>query len=143
MKLTIFLVFIAVVGLVFAALTQMSTELNDKYPSTHQINVSKFDNEYNYINDLNESVGAIQERFNVITDEDKGFFTRLGAGIVAIPYAVILFPKAVLQGSSALGSMITNFGQIVFWTTVTIYMITFIAIIWVIGMLIKFFQKEN
>lgn len=141
MKLTGFLVFLVMVGFVFLAISLASSDLNSQFP-TNPINTSAYSGRYDATSSLNSSISAIQERFNVITDEDRGFFTRLGAGIVAIPYAVILFPKAVLTGLGALGDMITDFSLVIGIPPAAAYMLIFIATLFIIGLLIKFFQKD-
>ena len=117
-------------------------ELNDEY-SNNPLNNSRFEGKYNYANTLNSSVSAIQEKFDIIADDDAGWFARLGAGIVAIPYAVMLIPKAILTGLGSANSMLVEVGEIVGVPREVIYIVTFLLVIFIIGMLIKFFQKNE
>lgn len=142
MKITTVMTFIVLVGIIMLGFKSLSSDLNTSY-NDNQINTSKWDTKYNKIEDVNGSVGKLVDKFQKITDEDAGFFTKIGSGIVAIPYAVILFPLIALEGAATLVTIMTtaaaDFGvppQIVvgFIVLITIF---------IVAKLLEYFQKTQ
>ncbi len=141
MKLSVFISYILIVGMVFFTFALMVKDTNQAYDTN--INSSQWDEEYDFVNDLNSTVSPLEQKFKVIQDEDAGFFTKLTAGITALPYAVIIFPQ-VIFGSLEIGGTIT----MGFLTALAIpaYLITAIILgilIWALFKLLEFFQRSQ
>lgn len=140
MKASSLLIFLVIIGLVAFAFVSFGNELNSQY-ADNQINTSQIDGTLDYTGEINSSLNPLVDKFDKIADEDAGFFTKLGAGIVAIPYAIVLFPALIFKGVIYLNSVITLIGTALNIPAVIIYGIIVIALIWIISKLLEFFQK--
>lgn len=140
MKISTFVSFMVVIAAVFFIFNQAVFEANTQYP-TANINASAWNESYDYTNELNNTMTPLKQKFEVIQDENEGFFTKLAAGITAIPYAVILVPQAVFESMVIGGKILTGFlsalglpGQIVIYGILLLVM-------WGIFKLLEFFQR--
>ena len=103
MKLSGYITIILMVGLCFAMVGSVVTDFETEYP---EIDVnSSWETKYNYADEINQSLSGLKEQFDIISDEDEGWFAKLTAGISAIPKAIIFVPS-VLFGTIAYGLII-------------------------------------
>lgn len=138
MKLSTFVLFLVIVAGVFYIFAQMVNESNSLYDVN--IDSSAWNNSYDYTNSLNDSVYQIQHNFEII-ESDAAWYTKIAAGVVGIPFAVIKMPFAMLGALTSGGKIIS-----LFMTTLGIYaqliIFTIIAlIIWGIFKLVEIFQR--
>ena len=118
-----------------------SNSLNENY-SDNQINTTNFTGKYNQIEKINNTVDDMYQNFQKLGAEDTSWFSKIGAGIVAIPYAVVNFPIMIVTAVSAiLSMMVISLGGFV-PATILIGMITFI-IIEVVRRFLEFFQRSR
>ncbi|MHA1873342.1 MAG: hypothetical protein ACTSVB_04440 [Candidatus Heimdallarchaeaceae archaeon] len=94
-KLATFVMIILVVGLTFAIIGNIVNDFKTYYPET-EVNTSWVE-AYDYSSEINESVGGLKEDFATLTDTEKGWFSRIGAGITAIPNVIIFVPKTMFE----------------------------------------------
>ena len=117
-----------------------SGELNQIY-SDNPIDTSNFSG-YDKIETIRNSTDDIYENFQTLGAEDKSWFQKIGAGIVAIPYAVIKMPIMVVVAIGALTEFITNgLGGFVPYPII-LASITFL-IIYAVREFLQFFQRSR
>lgn len=134
------LMIIAVAGIIaFAAMGVQ--EMNSQYPDSN-MSSSEWDSKYDYSSQLNETMGKLKDKLDYISNNpEAGFFSKLGAGIYAIPYAVIHTPIIIFQ-SLAYGTSITvNALTGLSIPTSIITLILTGMLIWVIFKLVEMFNR--
>jgi len=106
MRVTEILLVVVVIG-VFAYLTiSGSQQINEIYID-NPIDTSNFSG-YDKIEDISEDANDIYKNFQTLGAEDTSWFQKIGAGIVAIPYAVIKMPIMVVTAITALTTFIDD-----------------------------------
>ena len=106
MRVTELLLIVVIIG-VFAYLTVSGgQQLNNVYPE-NQIDTTNFSG-YEQIETIGDDADDIYQNFKTLGAEDKSWFQKIGAGIVAIPYAVIKMPIMVVSAISVLTSFIND-----------------------------------
>jgi len=142
MKLSTFVQFILLVGAVFFIFALIIGDVNDNYPEA-DINTSAWEDQYDYVSDLNSTIFPLEEKFRVIQDENKGFFTKLAAGISAIPYAVIIFPQVIFGSLEIGGEITTSFLYVLAIPSYIISIVIISILMWALFKLLEFFQRSN
>jgi len=140
MRVTELLLIVVVIG-VFAYLTVSgSQQLNSIYPE-NQIDTSNFSG-YDQIETIGEDADDIYQNFKTLGAEDKAWYQKIGAGIVAIPYAVIKMPIMTVSAIGVLTSFIDDGlgGKVPY--TVILGGIT-ILIILAVREFLSFFQRSR
>lgn len=100
-------IFVILMIAVFMGLVIMgANEMNKIYPD-NPIDTANLTG-YDYSGKVMVQVNATYENFRTLGDDEKSWFQKIGAGIVAIPYAVITFPIMVAEAIYALSKMISN-----------------------------------
>ena len=140
MRVTELLLIVVVIG-VFAYLTVSgSQQMNSIYPD-NPIDTSNFSG-YDQIETIGEDADEIYKNFRTLGAEDTSWFQKIGAGIVAIPYAVIKMPIMVASAIGVLTSFIdTGLGGKVPYTII-LAGIT-ILIIYAVREFLQFFQRSR
>ncbi|GAF88084.1 unnamed protein product [marine sediment metagenome] len=82
------------VGLGFALVGTVIEDFETQYPN---VSVSENFSKYDYSKEINESMGGLKKEFDIIGDEDIGWFSKIAAGITAIPKAIIAVPVTIFQ----------------------------------------------
>lgn len=77
---------VLLVSLVFSILGNITGDMEDYYDVEVNHTLGE---DYDYAGRINKSVYGIKNNFDTISDEDAGWFSKIGAGITAIPEAVI------------------------------------------------------
>lgn len=143
MKLTAMFEFVLIIGAVIFAIVAFNTDLNNNYNDGEYINSSEYSSKYEYSSGINRSISKIQTQIDKITDTDTGFFSKIGAGIIAIPYFVILFPKIAIEGianvTGVITSMGTDFGLAPYLIGVGIILVS----IFLVRKIVEFFQGRE
>jgi hypothetical protein len=142
MKISVFVSYILVVGAIFFTFALIVTDVNNSYPEA-DINKSEWEDEYDYVSDLNSTISPLEEKFKVIQDENAGFFTKIGAGITAIPYAIIIFPQIVFGSLEIGGKMTTGFLAVLAIPGYLVIVVIISTLIWALFKLVEFFQKQS
>jgi len=141
MKLsTVMMFFLLIAGVIFI-FSQAINEANTQYPEAN-INASAWKgSKYDFSGSIDNNLEPLKKRFETITDPDVGFFTKIGAGIIAIPYAVVLFPGLMLSVIGIGGNISTSLLSDIGVPGQLILIITIGILIWGIMELVKFFQR--
>lgn len=141
MRLTEYLSMVVFIGIFVFISIQGATELNEKYID-NPIDTANFTGDYDKIDKINERANTTYNNFQKLGNEDASWFQKIGAGIVAIPYAVINLPLMVTDAVTALMGMATlSLGGLVpqiFLTAI----VTFLLIL-VVRELLQFFQRSR
>lgn len=140
MNTTSILMFIVFVGMVFFAVGGISNDLNSHYSNGTEINTSFWDNKYNYTERINSSIQPLITDFQNIQDEEKGWFTRLVSGSIAIPHAIISFATLSFFSVTTMNDIIIDVGSFLHLPIYIIYSIIVILVVFMISKLISFFR---
>jgi len=111
MKLSSLILFVIFVAAIFFIFALMVREANLQYPDA-DINSSEWDDKYDYIENINSSIAPIRTAILTIENTEVGWFTKIGAGLAAIPFALVVVPKAAINAVAYGGSIINDFFQV-------------------------------
>lgn len=89
MRATEYLFLVVVIGIFAIIVTMGATEFNQIYTSK-QIDTSNME-QYKDFSKVSDIANSTFQNFQKLSDDSK-WYQKIGAGIVAIPYAVISFP---------------------------------------------------
>ncbi len=141
MKLSGFVLIILMVGLTFAVVGTIIDDFEVQYPDV-DINQT-WEDKYDYTEEINESVYGLKTRFDIIGNEEAGWFSQLTAGIAAIPLAIIFVPVVVFKTMSyaviILSSISAEVGIPPF---VTVFAIVAIIVVLIFG-LVSFWHRSR
>lgn len=140
MKISAFVIFILIVAGVVFTYAELVREANEQY-DTNYINSSQWSEEYDYIDEINETVSPLETKLKIITDEDQGWFSRLTSGITAVPYVILIVPQAVFETLGFAASIIVGFFSVWGLPQKIITLALVILAVWGIFKLIEFFNK--
>jgi len=140
MRATEILLVVVVIG-VFAYLTISGSQQFDAIYPDNPINTTEFSG-YNQVEDIRSDADDIYKNFQTLGAEDTSWFQKIGAGIVAIPYAVIKMPLMVVTAVGALTAFITDGlgGKVPY--PIILASIT-ILIIYAVREFLQFFQRSR
>lgn len=99
MRATEYLFLVVILGLVAVAMMATIVDLNTIYPD-NQIDENQL-NSYNDFRGIMITANNTLDNFQKLGDDSK-WYQKIGAGIVAIPYAVISFPIMIVQAINVL-----------------------------------------
>jgi len=141
MRATEYLFLVVMIGvfawLVIAGIGEINIAFTD-----NQINASEFEGDYNKIETIQTRANNTLENFKTLGDTEKSWFQKIGAGIVAIPYAVISFPIMIIEAVVILqGMAVSTFGGIL-PAVVLLALLTFL-IVEIVKRFLEFFQRSR
>jgi hypothetical protein len=106
MKGSDFLIFVVVIGIVAGLVSLGITEFNNM-PVGEDITPNNY-TDYQQVEGINNRVNSTMESFRTLGDDEASWFSKVSAGIVAIPKVVIGFPILILYGVGLLFTMVTT-----------------------------------
>ena len=110
MKVSSFVFMLLTIGLIF---TIVGLIINDN-ETEYGVDIdSSWEDEWDYSTEINSSVHSLKDKFDTISDEEEGWFTRISAGIVAIPEAVIFVPRVILQTLGNSLNFVAGAGEVI------------------------------
>lgn len=130
---------ILVVGGILFIMQSMITDGSNAYDVP--VNTSAWQSQYDYVNQTNETIAPLTEAFNKIGDENNGWFTKLTAGISAIPKAIILIPQLLFDSFASTGSIMTGFATSLNLPQQLIILIGVMLLVWGIIKLVEMYQR--
>ena len=139
MKISTFITILLFVGVVFFVITLMVTEAEDKYGT--DINTTSWEGKYDYAESINESVDPLIGSIDDITNEDKGWLEKVGAGFTGIISAVTLLPALVWNSFAMGGGLITGVFSSIGLPAYLIGVFIIALIVWGVFKLVEFFQR--
>lgn len=139
MKISTFISILLIVGVVIFIFGMMVQEGEEKYDT--DINKSAWQGKYDYTEQINKSITPIMTSFENIQDEDVGWFTKLTAGISAIPKAIMLVPSLLFSsfslGTNLMTGIFTSIKLPAYLISVAIVML----VVWGLFKLIEVFNR--
>jgi hypothetical protein len=152
MKISTAVTFLIIISAVFAIFGLMVHEANQQYTGTDgytAINSSAWGNQadsgntgpYDFVDKINGTLGPLESKWKQIQDPEQGFFSKITAGLTAIPYAIMLLPDVLFSSISMAGAVITGFMTVL---NIPVWFITaglVLVLIWAIFKLLEFFQR--
>lgn len=155
MKISSMIIFLIIVSAVFAIFGMMVHEANQQYSTTIPdyvpIDTSNWSDsgatgvagggKYDFVTEINGTVGPLQEKWKLIKDPDQGFFSKIAAGLTAIPYAIMLVPDVLFSSIGMAGRVITSFLSVLSIPGWFIVAGCVMLLIWAVFKLLEFFQR--
>jgi hypothetical protein len=141
MRGTEYLFLVVIIGVFTWITIQGALELNEKFPE-NPINTSGFSDNYEDIERIQNISNQTLENFLVLGKEDTAWYQKLGAGIVAIPYAVIAFPRMLAIAVTSLSTMVTTSLGGILPSVILLAIITFLMV-YIVRELLSFFQRSR
>lgn len=140
MKISTYISLLLIIGALVFVFALMTNEAADRYPNAN-INDSAWADQYDYAQEINESVSPLQSIFQDITDDNKGWFSRIASGIIAIPMAVIALVDILIEslgfGGNLLTGTLTSIGLPLALITITLLLV----FVWAMFKLIELYQR--
>ena len=142
MKISNFVMLLLIIAGVFFVYAEIMREANQEFEENY-LNSSEWEDKYDYIDEVNATFSPIEQKLKVIQDEDSGWFSKLTAGITAIPYALLVVPQAFF-GSMLFGSkiLVGFFGAMNIPQKIVVLGLVML-LIWGIFKLINFYNKTE
>lgn len=140
MRASEYLILVVFIGIFAFLVISGGNEMNDIY-TDNQINTSSM-GKYQSFDNINKQVNSSIENFKTLGDEDASWFQKLGAGIVAIPKAVIQFPIMVIVATTTLVSYMGDALGGILPATIVLALGT-LLMIEVVRRFMEFFQKSR
>ena len=108
MKLSMLITGILMIGLVFAMIASVVNDFETQY---QDVSIGSNFTKYDYSSSINDRVQDLKEQFDIIGDEDQGWFSKIAAGITAIPKAIIFIPAVMFQSLVYGVNILTGIGS--------------------------------
>lgn len=142
MKISAFVFALLIISGIFFMFAEMVREQNENFPD-NPVNSTEWEEKYDFIDDVNDTFNPIEQALKTIQDEDAGWFSKLTAGITAIPFAILIVPQAVFGSMVFGGNIIVGFFGV--WgiapKIVTLGLV--LLLVWGIFKLVEFFNKTE
>lgn len=139
MKLSGYVTIVLMIGLIFVSVNLIMSDLGNHYGIETELSSEG----YVYGTEVSTSMLLLQNSLETLGDEDKGWFAKLGAGITAIPYAVIASVSEVFKSQSYLSTVITNVGSALNISPDVINILTVLLLISVVFAVIAFLHRAR
>lgn len=155
MKISSMIGFLVVISALFAIYGLMVHEANDTYSATIP-NYVPLDStnwsdsgssgvagggKFDFVEKINGTIMPLQDKWKLIKDPDQGFFSKLVAGITAVPYAIMLVPDVLFASISMAGDVITTFLSVLnipTWFTIAGLVM---VLIWAVFKFLEYYQR--
>jgi len=108
MKLSTFVLMILMVAFVFAGVGLMIDDMETNY--NVDIN-SSWTEDYDYSDGINASASELKNKFDDITNDEKGWFAKAVEGISAIPTVILFVPQVIIESLVNAIKIISGFGD--------------------------------
>lgn len=142
MKISTFVMLILIISGVFFTYAEIVREANQNFDEQY-LNSSEWEENYDFIDDINETYYPIEQKLKKIQDEDEGWFSKLTEGITALPYAILIIPQSVF-GSLVFGSkIIVSFLTAMSIPAKIVTLGLVMLLVWGVFKLIEFFNKTE
>ena len=141
MRATDYLFFVVIIGLIVGIIT-LGTEDFNKMDAGVEIDVENLTGDYDKVSEINTKVNSSLEAFQTLGDEDASWFSKVSAGIVAIPKAVIGFPIWLMSSLGILATMIANVLSGIVPPFVTYALLSLMSIM-ILRRFMEFFQRAR
>jgi len=141
MRATDYLFLVVIIGLVVGIITLGAEDFNTM-EAGNPIDIANLTSGYDETASINSEINDSLNAFKTLGDDDASWFSKIAAGIVAIPKAVIGFPLLILNGVGFLVSMISTSTKGIVPPFVVYSLITLIMIM-IFRRFMEFFQRAR
>jgi hypothetical protein len=141
MKISTFIYILLFVGVIIFVMTSMVHESNDKFNTG--INTSLYEGKYDYASSINDNMTGFITSLDDISNPDKGWLAKIGAGFTGIISAVMLLPRLMWSSFTMSGALINGGLSSVGLPAYIISAFLIGLIIWGVFSLINFYQRWN
>lgn len=141
MKISTFFFALLMVAAIFFIYAEIVRESNEQFPLDSKLNSSEWEDKYDYVEDINQTAYPLEKKLKVIQDDEAGWFSKLTAGITAVPYVLMLVPQATLGATVFGGKMITDIFTVWNLPKILIVIALLALLIWAIFKLVSFWNK--
>ena len=139
MRATEYLFLVIVIGIMAMVIIATAIDLNNVYPS-NQIDTNTID-EYNDFEGIMNTANKTLDNFQKLGDDSK-WYQKIGAGIVAIPYAVISFPMMIVEAVLILTKFMGG-GLIGFIPAGILVAMVALLTVEIVRRMLEFFQRSR
>jgi len=141
MRATDYLFLVVIIGLVVGIVT-LGVEDFNTMEAGNPIDIENLTSGYDNTATINSEINGSLEAFKTLGDDDASWFSKVAAGIIAIPKAVIGFPLLILSGIGMLTGMISTATNGIIPPFVAYALITLIMIM-IFRRFMEFFQRAR
>jgi len=141
MRATDYLFLVVIIGLVVGIVTLGAEDFNTM-EAGNAIDIENLTDGYNEVSTINTKVNESLEAFQTLADDDASWFSKVAAGIVAIPKAVIGFPILIMSGVGIFTGFITTATNGIIPPFVVYALITLVMIM-IFRRFMEFFQRAR
>jgi len=143
MKLSGYVSVLLVVAVIFLMVGLIVEDMETQYPET-SVNKSAWQGKYDYTTEINESVSDLKDKFDIIQDDEEGWFERVGAGIVVIPKVIIFVPQVLLASLTNAIKLVAGIGEELSIPPAVIYIgITALLVIIIFGLISFWYSRSK
>jgi len=139
MRATEYVFLVIVIGIFAIVMGMFATDLDKVYTDTH---IDNNFSQYNDFQDVANQANKTFENFKTLGNDEKSWFQKIGAGIVAIPYAVISFPIMIGMAIVTLTKFMGG-GLVGFVPTAIIFALLAMLIVEIVKRMLEFFQRAR
>lgn len=139
MRISGYVMLVLMIGLIFTSVSLIVDDLSNHYDTDANFSEDGFI----YGTETSSSMKGLQTSLETLGDEDQGWFSKLGAGITAIPYAVIASVGEIFKSQGYLSSMITKTGSQLNLSPNVIGILITMLVISVIFAIITFLHRQR
>ena len=141
MRATDYLFLVVIIGLVVGIVTLGAEDFNTM-EAGNPIDIANLTAGYDNTASINNNINESLEAFKTLGDDDASWFSKVAAGIIAIPKAVIAFPLLILTGVGMLTGMISTATKGIVPPFVVYALITLMMIM-IFRRFMEFFQRAR
>ena len=139
MRGTEYLILVVILGIVAIAMGLYVNDLNNIYPD-NTINGTSLE-QFNDFQKVSDTANKTFDNFRKL-GADTAWYQKIGAGIVAIPYAVISFPIMIYEAVSALTKFMGGGLTGIIPTGIILALVALLTIE-IVRRLLEFFQRSR
>ena len=141
MRATDYLFLVVIIGLVVGIVSLGATDFNTM-EAGNQIDIANLTSGYDNVANINNKVNESLEAFQTLADDDASWFSKVAAGIVAIPKAVIGFPILIMSALAIFTGMVSTATKGIVPPFIVYGLITLVMIM-IMRRFMEFFQRAR
>lgn len=111
MKISTLIYTMLIISIVSISLFYLEEENNKINYEINNISANISVPVFDYSQDIKDKTEKLENSLSSLTDPEKSFFSKLGAGIMAIPYALIMLPSVILETGQNFYEIIISLGE--------------------------------
>lgn len=142
MKISTFTIFVLIISGFFFTYALMVEEANNQFEDTG-LNSSAWEDQYDYIDDINETFSPLEQSLKILQDDEAGWFDKIQEGLAAVPYVLIIVPETVFGSLVFGGEIVVAFFQAWNLPAKIVSLGLVLLLVWAIFKLIEYFNKTE